>query len=62
MEQDNAVVTWLKGRKTYAVALTILVCGVLEWQGVAVPGFVWASLGAFGLGFLRAGVEKAKEE
>lgn len=61
-EQPNAVVTWLKGRKTYAVALTILACGVLEWQGVHIPELAWAALAAFGLGFLRAGVQKAQDD
>ena len=56
-EQKNDVVKWLEGKKTYAVAITILVCGVLNWQGVQVPEFVWAALAAFGLGFLRAGVK-----
>ena len=40
----------------------LLICGVLTWQGVQVPEFVWAALAAFGLGFLRAGVQKTKPE
>ena len=61
-DEKNAIVKWLEGRKTYAVAVTILICGVLNWQGVMIPEFVWAALAAFGLGFLRAGVQKAKPE
>ena len=59
-EQKNAVVRWLEGRKTYAVAITILVCGILSAYGVEIPEFVLAALTAFGLGFLRAGVAKAQ--
>jgi len=59
--EKNVVVKWLEGRKTYAVAITILVCGVLSAYGVEIPEFVWAALTAFGLGFLRAGVAKTQQ-
>ena len=55
-DEKNAVVRWLEGKKTYAVAGVILACGVLKHFGVEVPEFVWAALAAFGLGFLRMGV------
>ena len=58
MEDQNAVVKWISGKKTYAVALVILACGIMAQQGVEVPEYVWAALAAFGLGFLRAGVKK----
>ena len=58
--EKNAAVRWLEGRKTYAVAITILVCGILSAYGVEIPEFVWAALTAFGLGFLRAGIAKAQ--
>ena len=61
-EQKNTVVQWLEGKKTYAVAITILICGLLNWRGVQIPEFIWAALAAFGLGFLRAGVQKARPE
>jgi hypothetical protein len=50
---------FMKGKKTYATALAIIVVGILNWQGVEVPPFVWAALSALGLGFLRAGVKNA---
>ncbi len=59
-DEKNAVVKWLEGKKTYAVATTILVCGVLVDYGVHVPIYVWTALAAFGLGFLRQGVKKTK--
>ena len=58
MEGKNAVVKWLEGKKTYAVAAVILACGIMAAYGVTVPEFVWAALAAFGLGFLRAGMAK----
>lgn len=59
-EPKNAVVKWVAGRKTYAVALAVLTCGVLRHYGVVVPEFVWVALAAFGLAFLRAGVQKGE--
>ena len=59
IEDKNAVVKFIEGKKTYAVALTILAAGVLEHYGVEVPEFVWAAMAAFGLAFLRAGVKKS---
>jgi len=50
----------LDGRKTYVTAAAILVVGGLNSQGIEVPGYVWASLSALGLGFLRAAVKKAE--
>ena len=57
----NAIVQWFEGKKTYAVAITILVCGILSAYGVEIPEYVWAALSALGLGFLRAGVAKTTE-
>ena len=59
--EKNAVVKWLEGKKTYAVAITILACGILSAYGVEIPEFVWAALTAFGLGFLRAGMAKTAQ-
>jgi len=50
----------LDGRKTYITAGAIVVAGILQSQGVQVPGYVWAALSALGLGFLRAGVKKGR--
>jgi len=58
MNEPNAVVKFVKGRKTYFVAATILVCGILDAYGVEIPLYVWMALNALGLGFLRAGMKK----
>ena len=57
--KKNAVAAWVEGKKTYAVTVVILACGILAAKGIEVPVYVWAALAAFGLGFLRAGVEKS---
>ncbi len=59
-EQKNSVVKWIEGRKTYAVALVILTCGILTRYGYEIPEYAWAALAAFGLAFLRAGVSKGE--
>ena len=62
MEPDkNAIVKFVEGRKTYFVAGTILLCGILQARGVVIPEYVWAALAAFGLAFLRAGVKTSTE-
>ena len=60
-DEQNAILTWLNGKKTYAVAVAILACGIMSYFSVEVPEFVWAALSALGLGFLRAGVQKSGE-
>jgi len=61
MDEPNAVVKFVEGKKTYFVAATILVCGILSHFGIEVPDYIWFALAALGLGFLRAGVRKAEE-
>lgn len=51
---------WVDGYKTYITVGAILIVGGLQTYGVAIPGFVWAALGAAGLGFLRLAVAKAE--
>jgi len=55
----DSLMIWLNGKKTYLTALAFLVCGILANQGVTIPEYVWAALGALGLGFLRVGVAKS---
>ena len=59
-EKSNEVVKWLRGKKTYAMAAVILLCGILASQGVEIPEYVWAALAGLGLGFLRAGVKASR--
>ena len=51
-----AVVKWLRGKKTYAIAAAIIVVAGLNEYGIAVPEYAWTMLAALGLAFLRAGV------
>ena len=53
----------LKGKKTYIVAIAILILGGLQGLGVfVVPEWAWPILGALGLTTIRAGVNKVAEE
>ena len=49
---------WLQGKKTYLVVVLTFVVGGMLASGVQIPEWVWALLGAAGLGGLRAGVGK----
>lgn len=52
----------LKGRKTFIVAITIAVLGLLQGLEVfVVPEWVWPVIGGLGLTFLRAGVNKVSD-
>lgn len=53
------VLEFIKGRKTYAVALAITITAILKYRGISIPEETWVILAALGLGFLRAGVQKA---
>ena len=56
----DKVLKFLDGKKTYCIAGAIVVCGILSAYGVEIPEYVWAALGALGLGWLRSGVKKAE--
>ena len=48
------------GNKTYFIAIIGAVLGILESQGVSVPGWVYIVGSALGLGTLRAGIAASK--
>lgn len=50
---------WLKGKKTYLVALVMFTIGGLQYSGVVIPDFVFTALGALGFTTLRAGITKS---
>jgi len=53
------MLNFLKGKKTYLVAVIFLLLVVLpSVSSVVVPEWVYALLGALGLGAIRAGVQK----
>lgn len=58
--KEKHMLDWLDGKKTYIVAIVAgaLAAAKVLYPAFAVPEWVWIALGAFGLGFLRAGVEK----
>ena len=52
------IVDYLKGKKTYLIAVIVGIVAALQYLGIDIPEYVYAILAAFGLGFLRAGVTK----
>jgi hypothetical protein len=55
----NEIMEFLKGKKTYLIAIAVVVLGALQGLEVfIVPEWAWPILGAVGLGTLRAGVDK----
>jgi len=58
----NEIIKLLRGKKTYVIAVTIAVLGVLQGTGVfTVPDAVWPVIAALGLTTLRSGVNKVAE-
>ena len=58
----DKIIEFLKGKKTYIIAVLIAVLGLMQGVGwFVVPETVWAILGALGLGALRAGVDKVSD-
>ena len=57
----NKIITFLRGRKTYAIAVAIVIVSILRHYGYEVPEEIWGILGALGLSFLRAGVDKVNK-
>ena len=49
---------WLKGKKTYIIAMLIGLDAAAQAMGYTVPGYIYAILGALGLGFTRAAITK----
>ena len=56
------ILTWLKGKKTYIIALVIMVIASLQAFDIfMVPEWAWAVLAALGLSSIRAGVTKVED-
>jgi hypothetical protein len=53
------ILDYLSGKKTYIIAITAAALAFANAMGWAIPEYVWALLGALGLGTLRAAVQKA---
>jgi hypothetical protein len=64
MQPDPSIslLAWLSGRKTYLTAAAIFTLAMLKmiWD-ISVPDWVWATLAAAALSFLRAGMDKAQK-
>ena len=50
---------FLQGKKTYIVAILIGIFAAAQSMGYVIPEYVFAILGALGLGAVRSGIEKS---
>ena len=58
----NNVIEFLKGKKTYIIAIAIAILGVLQGLEIfVVPEWAWAIIAAVGLGTIRAAVTKVSD-
>ena len=54
----NKLIEWLKGKKTYIVAIVVGILAGLQAYGIVIPEYVYAILAALGLAAVRAAVVK----
>lgn len=55
----QSILDFLSGKKTYVIAIATGILAGLQAYGIVIPDYVYALLGAIGLGTLRAGVTKS---
>lgn len=55
----SAILDFLDGKKSYIIAIVTAVLAGLQAYGIVIPEYVYAVLGALGLGTLRAAVAKS---
>ena len=51
------LIEWLKGKKTYIVAIVVGILAALSSLGIVVPEWVYVLLAALGLGAVRAAIK-----
>jgi hypothetical protein len=54
------LIDYLKGKKTYIIALVIGALAGAQYMGLTIPEYVWVILGACGLGTLRSAISAIK--
>ena len=52
------LVDFLKGKKTYIIAILAGILAGFTAYGIVIPEYVWILLGAFGLSSVRAAINK----
>jgi len=58
MDKIKKLISWLQGKKTYAIAIGGGILFALQLAGVPIPSEVWQVLGIGGLASLRAAIAK----
>jgi len=56
----DGLLNWLKGKKTYIIAIGCAIVAGLTAMGIVIPEWVWPVLAALGLGSIRAAVRKGE--
>ena len=51
------LIEWLKGKKSYLVAIVVGLLAALQSLGVAIPEYIYALLAAFGIAAVRASIK-----
>jgi hypothetical protein len=54
------LIAFLRGKKTYIIALVIGALSGAQYLGLTIPEYVWIILGACGLGTLRSAISAIK--
>jgi len=63
METLKRIKDYLKGRKSYIIAIVVAILGVLQGLDVfTLPDWCWPILGAAGLGALKGGIDRTSNE
>jgi hypothetical protein len=57
----NGIIDFLEGKKTYLTAIVTALFGAAQALGYEIPQWIYAVLGALGLGTLRAGLNRKSE-
>jgi hypothetical protein len=56
----DSIIDFLDGKKSYLTAIVTAIIGAVQALGYEIPQWIFAILGAVGLGTLRAAVSKSK--
>lgn len=57
----NKVREFLKGKKTYIVAIVTAGLGIARYYGVDIPVYIWPVMAALGFGAVKAGSKRIEE-
>lgn len=53
----NKIIVWLKGKKTYLIAIVTAIIAGVQAMGYTIPEYVYAILAALGISAVRAALK-----